>query len=100
MHNIKKLYWTIGEVSKELNVLNSKLIFWEEKFNWIVIKKNKKGHRQYTSMEMEDLIDVHILSRNGMTLKGIKKAYENFYYQELIKFFKDKEDKQLKLELC
>lgn len=100
MDNIKKIYWTIGELANELDILPSNLRFWEKQFHWIVVKKNKKGHRQYTSINKHQFLDVQILSVGGLTLEGIRRAYECLYYKDSIEFFKDKEDKQLKLELC
>ena len=40
---IKKLFYTIGEVSKILNVNVSLIRFWDNEFDIIKPKKNKKG---------------------------------------------------------
>ena len=97
MDDIGKIYWTIGEVATELNVATSKLRFWEEEFDWITIKRNKRGERQYVECSLQQFRNINILSRNGMKLEGIKLAYYNYYYQTLLQLFKTEEIKRNKL---
>jgi DNA-binding transcriptional MerR regulator len=44
---LTKLYYSIGELAKMLDVNASLLRFWEKEFNFQVGKKNAKGNRMY-----------------------------------------------------
>ena len=51
----QKLYYSIGEVSKAFNVNASLIRFWEKEFEYLNPKKNVKGTRRYSSMDIEKL---------------------------------------------
>ena len=71
---VEKLYYTIGEVSKMFDVNTSLIRFWEKEFDIIKPKKNKKGNRLFTQMDIDNFhIIFHLVKENGMTLKGAKK---------------------------
>ena len=86
---IKKLdsaYKTIGEVARELNLINSKsgklnthtIRFWETQFKQI--KPNiRAGKRRYYSEKDFILIKtiMHMLKNQGFTIKGVKKILDN-----------------------
>lgn len=69
----QKLYFTIGEVSKMFNVNPSLIRFWENEFEVLQPKKNKKGNRLFTSEDLENLkIIYHLVKEKGYTLNGAK----------------------------
>jgi DNA-binding transcriptional MerR regulator len=71
---IEKLYYTIGEASKILDVPVSTVRFWENEFDILKPMKNKKGNRMFTQTDMKNLqIIYHLLKVEGMTLPGAKK---------------------------
>ena len=71
---IKKKYFTIGEVAEKLEVNTSLIRFWEREFNYINPKKNKKGVRKYTSDDIKKLEKVyHLLKEDKFTIDGAKK---------------------------
>ena len=76
---IEKLYYTIGEVARMFNVNTSLIRFWEQEFDIIKPKKNKKGNRLFTPDDIKNFeIIHHLVKGNGMTLKGAqKKMQEN-----------------------
>ena len=47
---ISKKYYNIGEVAKKINVKTSLIRFWENEFETLNPKKNKKGLRKYTCL--------------------------------------------------
>ena len=51
---ITKLYYSIGEVSAMFSVNNSLIRFWEKEFDIIKPKKNKKGNRMFTPVDVEN----------------------------------------------
>lgn len=71
---VEKLYYSIGEVSKMLQVPVSTVRFWENEFSILKPMKNKKGNRLFTSEDLKNLrIIHHLLREEGMTLSGAKK---------------------------
>jgi DNA-binding transcriptional MerR regulator len=71
---IEKLYYSIGEVSKMLEVPVSTVRFWENEFDILKPMKNKKGNRMFTPGDIRNLkIIHHLLKEEGMTLPGAKK---------------------------
>lgn len=76
---IEKLYYSIGEVAKILNVNVSLVRFWEKEFDILQPKKNKKGNRMFTAADFENLkLIFHLVKERGFTLEGAKnKLKEN-----------------------
>jgi len=72
------MYYSIGELSKMLEVNASLLRFWEKEFNLKVSKRNKKGNRLYSVKEIEKISQIYTLVKvNGYTLEGAKKALKS-----------------------
>ncbi|MEL6673107.1 MAG: MerR family transcriptional regulator [Bacteroidota bacterium] len=70
---IKKQYYTIGEVAKELDLSTSLIRFWETEFREINPKKNRKGNRVYTPKDIETLKKIQFLLKvKKYTIKGAK----------------------------
>ena len=70
---IEKLYYSIGEVAKTLNVNVSLVRFWEKEFDILQPKKNKKGKRMFTVTDFENLkLIYHLVKERGFTLEGSK----------------------------
>jgi len=71
---IEKLYYSIGEVSKMLDVPVSTVRFWENEFDILRPMKNKKGNRMFTSNDVRNLTIIHkLLKEEGLTMAGVKK---------------------------
>jgi len=71
---IEKLYYSIGEVARMLEVPVSTVRFWENEFDVLKPMKNKKGNRLFTPADIKNLkIIHHLLKEEGMTLSGVKK---------------------------
>jgi DNA-binding transcriptional MerR regulator len=71
--NIEKLYYTIGEVAALFKVTTSLIRFWENEFELLAPKKNKKGNRQYTQEDIDNLSLVYnLVKEKGYTLQGAK----------------------------
>ena len=70
--DVKKLFYNIGEVSKQLELASSLLRFWEKEFDCLQkVVKNKKGDRKYTEHNIEDLKQiVKLVKQKGYTLQG------------------------------
>ena len=69
----EKLYYTIGEVSKAFDVNPSLIRFWEKEFEILKPKKNNKGTRIYSSVDIENFQTIHhLVKEKGYTLDGAK----------------------------
>lgn len=69
----EKLYYSIGEVCKMLDVNASLIRFWEKEFDLLKLKKNKKGNRMFTKEDLEQLkLIYHLVKERGFTLQGAK----------------------------
>ena len=70
---IEKLYYSIGEVAEIFNVAPSLIRFWESEFDLIKPKKNRKGNRQFTKEDIENVRTIyHLVKEKGFTLQGAK----------------------------
>ncbi|MDZ7604045.1 MAG: MerR family transcriptional regulator [Cyclobacteriaceae bacterium] len=70
---IEKKYFSIGEVAEMLNVATSLIRFWETEFDIIKPKKNRKGNRQFTKEDIDNVkLIFHLVKEKGYTLQGAK----------------------------
>lgn len=70
---IEKKYYTIGEVAAMFKVATSLIRFWQNEFEIINPQKNKKGIRQFTREDIDNLrIVYHLVKEKGHTLQGAK----------------------------
>lgn len=74
-----KRYYKIGEVAKAFGVNTSLIRFWENEFDVLKPKKNKKGNRLFTPEDLKNLNMIYFLVKEkGFTLEGAKnKLKEN-----------------------
>jgi DNA-binding transcriptional MerR regulator len=71
---VEKLFYSIGEVAEMLSVPVSTVRFWENEFDVLKPRKNKKGNRLFTAGDIKNLkIIHHLVKEKGMTLAGAKK---------------------------
>ncbi len=70
----EKVYYSMGEVAEMLDVNPSLVRFWEQKFDIIKPKKNKKGNRLFTPEDVRNLKTIyHLVKERRMTLEGAQK---------------------------
>ena len=75
---IEKLYFSIGEVAELFNVAPSLIRFWESEFDIIKPKKNRKGNRQFTKEDIDNVRTIyHLVKEKGFTLQGAKEMLRN-----------------------
>jgi DNA-binding transcriptional MerR regulator len=75
---IEKLYYSIGEVAEQFNVAPSLIRFWESEFELIQPKKNRKGNRQFTKEDIDNVRTIyHLVKEKGFTLQGAKEMLKN-----------------------
>lgn len=75
---IEKLYYSIGEVAEMFNVAPSLIRFWESEFEIIQPKKNRKGNRQFTREDIDNVkLIFHLVKEKGFTLQGAKEMVKS-----------------------
>ena len=75
---IEKIYYSIGEVAEMFNVAPSLIRFWESEFDIIQPKKNRKGNRQFTKEDIDNVKTIfHLVKEKGFTLQGAKEMLKN-----------------------
>lgn len=75
---IEKKYYAIGEVADIFNVATSLIRFWESEFEIIKPKKNRKGNRQFTKQDIQNVrLIYHLVKEKGFTLQGAKEMLKN-----------------------
>jgi len=68
----------MGEVSAMFGVAQSRIRYYEKEFDVLQPKKNKKGNRQFTPEDIENLkIIFHLVEDKGYTLDGAKDHMKN-----------------------
>ena len=62
--NIKKLYYSIGEVSKITELKQYVLRYWETEFKQLKPTKNKAGNRTYKQKDIDLIVQIKDLLYN------------------------------------
>ena len=74
----EKRYYKIGEVAKAFDVNTSLIRFWEKEFDIIQPKKNAKGSRMFTPVDIANFkLIYHLVKERGFTLDGAKKKLKD-----------------------
>ena len=77
--SIKKLYYSISEVSKITEVEQYVLRYWETEFEELSPQKNRAGNRIYTNKDIQLILKIKTLLRDKKyAIEGAKKVLGNF----------------------
>jgi DNA-binding transcriptional MerR regulator len=77
--SIKKLYYSISEVSKITEVEQYVLRYWETEFDELSPQKNRAGNRIYTNKDIQLILKIKTLLRDKKyTIEGAKKVLGTF----------------------
>ena len=73
IRNIKKLYYSIGEVSQITELKQYVLRYWETEFPHLKPNKNSAGNRVYTPEDVENIKEIKkLLHEEKFTIKGAR----------------------------
>jgi DNA-binding transcriptional MerR regulator len=76
---IKKLYYSISEVSKIADLEQYVLRYWESEFELLKPAKNRAGNRIYTNRDIKLILYIKKLLRDERyTIEGAKQVLKNF----------------------
>jgi DNA-binding transcriptional MerR regulator len=74
---IKKLYYSIGEVSEETGLDAHVLRYWQTEFEELSPRKNRAGRRVYTEEDIAVVRRIQLLLRvEKYTIEGARQALE------------------------
>ncbi len=77
--SIKKLYYSISEVSKIAGIEQYVLRYWETEFEELKPQKNRAGNRIYTNKDIQLILHIkNLLRERKYTIEGAKKILENY----------------------
>ena len=72
--SIKKLYYSIGEVSKITELKQYVLRYWETEFKQLNPNKNKAGNRTYRQKDIDIILEIkNLLYKEKFTIEGARK---------------------------
>ena len=72
-NDIKKLYYSIGEVSKMVGLKSYVLRYWETEFKQLSPPKNRAGNRTYRQKDIELILKIKdLLHRKKFTIEGAR----------------------------
>lgn len=90
--SIKKLYYSISEVSKITQVEQYVLRYWETEFEDLTPQKNRAGNRIYTNKDIQLILYIkNLLREKKYTIEGAKKILENYVPETQVKTTTEKE---------
>ena len=76
---IKKLYYSISEVSKITDLEQYVLRYWESEFDQLKPAKNRAGNRIYTNKDIKLILFIKQLLRDQRyTIEGAKQVLESY----------------------
>lgn len=79
MQGIKKLYYSISEVSKITGLEQYVLRYWETEFEQLKPQKNRAGNRIYTNRDIKLILYIKKLLRDERyTIEGAKLVLQNY----------------------
>jgi DNA-binding transcriptional MerR regulator len=77
MAPMKKLYYSIGEVSKICDIEPHVLRYWETIFDTLKPAKNRAGKRMYTETDIKTIMELKVLIKDEKySTAGAKKALD------------------------
>lgn len=94
--SIKKLYYSISEVSKITDVEQYVLRYWETEFEQLSPQKNRAGNRIYTNKDINLIMHIKNLLRDKKyTIEGARNILNNGQ----IEVITDESDEEIKSDL-
>lgn len=79
---LKKLYYSISEVSKLTGLEQYILRYWETEFEKLKPGKNRAGNRIYTNKDIKLILQIkQLLREEKYTIEGAKKILEGSNYE-------------------
>lgn len=73
---VKRLYWNIGDVAREIGVSPSCIRFWLDQFGIHVHKSTRLNIRKFTASDVEKVKRIkYLVKERRFTLEGAKREF-------------------------
>ena len=80
LKKVKKLYYSIGDVSEMTNLKQYVLRYWETEFSILSPTKNSAGNRTYKDVDIKVIKEIqNLLYKRKFTIKGAKQYLKDKY---------------------
>ena len=80
LKKVKKLYYSIGDVSEMTNLKQYVLRYWETEFSILNPSKNTAGNRTYKDIDIKVIREIqNLLYKRKFTIKGAKQYLKDKY---------------------
>ena len=94
---VKKLYYSIGEVSEITNLKQYVLRYWESEFSQLKPSKNSAGNRNYRKSDIDLINEIKdLLYNRRFTIKGAKQYLKDKVKQDIAKTVDTEQIKTIK----
>ena len=81
--DIKKLYYSIGEVSKMVGLKSYVLRYWETEFKQLSPPKNRAGNRTYRQKDIDLILKIkNLLYNEKFTIEGARSVITGYNSSE------------------
>ncbi len=78
MPEVKKLYYSIGEVSEITHLKPYVLRYWESEFPNLSPSKNRAGNRVFTGKDINRILEIkRLLYQEKFTIEGARQFFKN-----------------------
>jgi DNA-binding transcriptional MerR regulator len=95
---MKKLYYSISEVSRITELEQYVLRYWETEFEQLRPAKNLSGNRIYTNKDIKIILYIKkLLREEKYTIEGAKKLIKNYFLRDEDEEIKREENSESKL---
>lgn len=82
---LKKLYYSISEVSRLTGLEQYILRYWETEFEQLKPGKNRAGNRIYTNKDIKLILQIkQLLREEKYTIEGAKKILEDLNFENVV----------------
>lgn len=95
---LKKLYYSISEVSRLTGLEQYILRYWETEFEQLKPGKNRAGNRIYTNKDIKLIIQIkQLLREEKYTIEGAKKILDELNIESVISAPEEVEEEKRKV---
>jgi len=95
---LKKLYYSISEVSRLTSLEQYILRYWETEFEQLKPGKNRAGNRIYTNKDIKLILQIkQLLREEKYTIEGAKKILEELNFEHVVNAHEEQESEKKKV---
>lgn len=95
---LKKLYYSISEVSRLTGLEQYILRYWETEFELLKPGKNRAGNRIYTNKDIKLILQIkQLLREEKYTIEGAKKILTDLNFENVVNLKEEVEQEQKKV---